>query len=249
MINFSLENILSIFTDSNTESINECNYLNLINQYVDLAKPDFLAVLNVKSSVPIIFQKNYNLKFPLGKEGTVQDIFDGIDESTKEKILEADTKVVNFAFKNNLQPITCTYYMRFNSELSLHKKSALLRNVTVLTTDKENKPHLVLACVFDVSHLNGSQDITQIDIKNYIDCKNCLTPELEALKKELVSIFSSKMHLTKREEQILKLISEGNTSAQIAENLKIAVTTVNTHRQNLIKKNNVSNTSALLNTI
>ncbi|WP_165876118.1 response regulator transcription factor [Mariniflexile fucanivorans] len=52
--------------------------------------------------------------------------------------------------------------------------------------------------------------------------------------------------MTRRETQILQLISEGNTSEQIASILNISKHTVDTHRQNIIKKNNIKNTSAIL---
>lgn len=42
--------------------------------------------------------------------------------------------------------------------------------------------------------------------------------------------------LTKREQQILKSISEGKTSAEIADNLFISIITVETHRRNLLQK-------------
>lgn len=42
--------------------------------------------------------------------------------------------------------------------------------------------------------------------------------------------------LTKREQQILKAIANGHTSAQIAETLFISIITVETHRRNLLKK-------------
>lgn len=42
--------------------------------------------------------------------------------------------------------------------------------------------------------------------------------------------------ITKREQQILKSISEGKTSAEVAEQLFISVITVETHRRNLMQK-------------
>ncbi len=48
--------------------------------------------------------------------------------------------------------------------------------------------------------------------------------------------------LTSREKEILKLVSEGLISKQIADKLYISVNTVNTHRQRIIEKLNVSNT-------
>lgn len=52
--------------------------------------------------------------------------------------------------------------------------------------------------------------------------------------------------LTRREKEVLLLIAEGLTNAQIATQLFVSVTTVNTHRQNLLMKFEVSNTASLI---
>ena len=53
----------------------------------------------------------------------------------------------------------------------------------------------------------------------------------------------SKTQLSAREKEVLKLIATGMVSKQIADKLFISVNTVNTHRQNIIEKLNVSNTA------
>lgn len=52
--------------------------------------------------------------------------------------------------------------------------------------------------------------------------------------------------LSKRELQIVRLLSEGYNSKCIAEKLFISFNTVNTHRQNMIEKTKVKNTSGLI---
>jgi DNA-binding NarL/FixJ family response regulator len=52
--------------------------------------------------------------------------------------------------------------------------------------------------------------------------------------------------LTRREKEVLVLIAEGMTNPQIAEQLFVSVTTVNSHRQNLLMKFEVSNTASLI---
>ncbi len=52
--------------------------------------------------------------------------------------------------------------------------------------------------------------------------------------------------LSDREKEILKLISEEYTNAEIAEKLFLSVRTVDTHRQNLLQKLNVKNTAGLV---
>ena len=54
------------------------------------------------------------------------------------------------------------------------------------------------------------------------------------------------LNLTKREKQILALISEGLLSKQIADRLCISEHTVNRHRQNIIERLGVSNTAQAL---
>lgn len=52
--------------------------------------------------------------------------------------------------------------------------------------------------------------------------------------------------LTRREKEILKLILEENTTAQIASKLYISVSTVETHRTNIFSKTNVKNMAGLI---
>jgi len=52
--------------------------------------------------------------------------------------------------------------------------------------------------------------------------------------------------LTRREKEVLNLIAEGLTNPQIADQLFVSVTTVNTHRANLLMKFEVSNTASLI---
>jgi DNA-binding CsgD family transcriptional regulator len=54
-------------------------------------------------------------------------------------------------------------------------------------------------------------------------------------------------NLSRREIEILKLISKGLISKQIADMLYISVNTVNTHRQRIIEKLGVNNTAEALN--
>ncbi|MBI2428636.1 MAG: response regulator transcription factor [Ignavibacteriales bacterium] len=52
--------------------------------------------------------------------------------------------------------------------------------------------------------------------------------------------------LTKREEEILRLIAHGMTSRKIAEKLCLSTSTVNTHRANLMQKLDIHDTASLV---
>ncbi|CAL2111662.1 Response regulator transcription factor [Tenacibaculum sp. 190130A14a] len=57
---------------------------------------------------------------------------------------------------------------------------------------------------------------------------------------------SEKVTLSNREKEILQLIANGKTSKEIADELFIAKTTVDTHRKNMIRKLNLSGGNELI---
>ena len=52
--------------------------------------------------------------------------------------------------------------------------------------------------------------------------------------------------ITRREKEVLQLIAEGLTNAEIAEKLFISIATVNTHRKSILEKLEVKNTATLI---
>ncbi len=57
---------------------------------------------------------------------------------------------------------------------------------------------------------------------------------------------TNKFKLTLQEKHIIKLITLGQTSQQIAQQLSISKTTVDTHRKNINRKLNITSTSTLI---
>jgi DNA-binding NarL/FixJ family response regulator len=56
----------------------------------------------------------------------------------------------------------------------------------------------------------------------------------------------NKFRLSKQEKEIIKLIVQGKTSKEIADNLFISKTTVDTHRKNINRKLEITNSSSLI---
>ena len=73
----------------------------------------------------------------------------------------------------------------------------------------------------------------------------------EASKKLITYVSSSKKQeetpLTKRETEVIKLVSIGLTNPQIGERLSISHRTVDTHRRNIMEKLDLHNAAALTN--
>jgi DNA-binding NarL/FixJ family response regulator len=68
----------------------------------------------------------------------------------------------------------------------------------------------------------------------------------QALSTEREGVQKNFPPLTRREKEVLCLISEGNTNTEIAEKLFISADTVNSHRKKLLAKLEVKNTAMLI---
>jgi DNA-binding NarL/FixJ family response regulator len=76
--------------------------------------------------------------------------------------------------------------------------------------------------------------------------QNYLTFEAERALKYENELQKKLPKLTKREKEVLVLIAEGFTNAQISEKLFISIDTVDSHRKNLYTKLEVKNTAMLI---
>ncbi len=86
-----------------------------------------------------------------------------------------------------------------------------------------------------ITDLSPDNDIQNLCRYRLVNVK---TGELYHFPKE-----DPELILSVREQEILQLLSKGLISKQIADQLFISVNTVNTHRQRIIEKLNVSNTA------
>lgn len=90
---------------------------------------------------------------------------------------------------------------------------------------------------------NATQDELMEAIATVVKGKIYLSEETsQTLRRE----DSGKIVLTRREKEVLELIAEGMINAEIATKLFISVTTVDTHRKNLLAKFDARNTASLI---
>lgn len=73
--------------------------------------------------------------------------------------------------------------------------------------------------------------------KSFFDT-NCISDKRTGMQEEII--------LSKREQEIVRLIGEGKTSAEISEILFIGKATVDTHRKNILKKLNIHGKTDLM---
>ncbi|PUZ24641.1 DNA-binding response regulator [Chitinophaga costaii] len=70
-------------------------------------------------------------------------------------------------------------------------------------------------------------EVSDILVKKYLDAKQATTP---------ASSPAAEITLSRREEQILRLIDQGKTNKDIAESLDISIRTIEAHRMNILRK-------------
>lgn len=86
-----------------------------------------------------------------------------------------------------------------------------------------------------------SADISNILVNNYLSAKKSGAVQVDTEPAQTIDY-----GLTKRERQILKMIYEGVSNKDIADQLQKSIRTIETHRFNIMKKLEVSNIAELL---
>jgi DNA-binding CsgD family transcriptional regulator len=151
-----------------------------------------------------------------------------------------DTIIKTAEFLNSIPPVEKTAYKLIVDFRLLNTKGSYLRfvqQVVVLELDRNGDIWLILKLVDLVSE-NSSKVPSQRKLLNMKTGKLVLfNDEVE---------FPSDRVLSKREAEVLGLISQGLNSKSIAERLFISVNTVNNHRQKILAKTNSWNSSHAL---
>lgn len=92
---------------------------------------------------------------------------------------------------------------------------------------------------------SASKEEIETAISSVLDGKMYLSSDAGISNSEQKEL-KNQPTLTRREKEILTLISEGFTNPQIAEKLFISLYTVETHRKNLLSKFSTNNTASLI---
>ena len=94
---------------------------------------------------------------------------------------------------------------------------------------------------------NTSPDELKSSIQDVMDGKVVFSREVqEIISRPSKNELAGPPRLTRREKQVIQLLSEGKTSLQIAAELSVSALTIDTHRRNLMQKFAVKNTAALI---
>ncbi|MEL7144947.1 MAG: LuxR C-terminal-related transcriptional regulator [Bacteroidota bacterium] len=107
----------------------------------------------------------------------------------------------------------------------------------VVEFDESKKPLLCLGWVSDVSFATEPQYVSIAVSHNNSGEGELVHQQRFNYRDEILS---------NREIQIVRLLVEGNTSQDVADELSISVKTVNNHRQNILRKLGAKSTSEVI---
>lgn len=227
-------------TAATNTTIPDINFNAIINSLISLGPfyfyvVDFfdMSLSHVSSSINEIHGFN---------PGTVtfNDIIGTIHPEDMEFVAKAEEANLNFIYqiigKEHITNYKSCY--SFRSRMKDGTYCMLNHQAIVLTTDEQGGFGKSLNIHTVIEHLTkkNNHTISLIGLKDnpsYMDIK----PSFNS---------NAFISFSEREIEIIKLISAGNTSTQIAENLIISTNTVKTHRKNINKKSNCKNTSELI---
>ena len=110
------------------------------------------------------------------------------------------------------------------------------------------KANILIVEVDNFKAISFFKDVTKLTgvkkaLNYYISYNKKPNENLNALSEKFDKLLKNKLLLSAQERKILKSVMDGETSKNIALDLFISKATVDTHRQNIIKKLKVSNTN------
>ncbi len=214
------------------------------NNFMNWVKPHYILIGGPSVPGLITYEKNYQLDFGGQVENSLV-FMNAIYEEQIEALQQIDSLTLKYAMTNPMEPHEYLFKLQFNVELVPGNVRTIERKIVVLEVDEKGAPDIAIVGLSDITHINSERKIV-FDVRTTSDTNGKASWVKELREKINKVLYPTDVSLTKRELEILKEIERGNSSQEIAENLFISKATVDTHRQNMIKKFNVPNTVSLV---
>ena len=178
------------------------------------------------------------------QEVAFQDILERMHPDDMDFVSRAEAKAFELAY-GQLAPEKITRYkvsycFRFKTADGSYR--LFNHQAIVLSTDKDGRIGKALNIHTDISHLTeiNNYRLSMIGLLGEPSFLN-INPMQDAIEAE-----GSESVFSEREMEIIRLMSEGLTSRDIAGKLSIAANTVKNHRKNILQKAGCRNTGQLI---
>jgi DNA-binding CsgD family transcriptional regulator len=208
---------------------------------LQLQRPDYYLIFRYTDSCKILYQENISLDLG-GPAVNLDNIYKLVASADLQHILQTDQIMIHLIHERRLLPWDYIYKVCVNVSCPNPKLKRLMRSSILIHRDLHERSMLGLVYFHDVSGM-----VSSIRPNNYeISCEPDLAFLSDEMGKRLNKTGDSQAVLTCREREILQCIRKGMNSKAIGNHLFISTATVNTHRQNMLRKWKVPNTAALL---
>lgn len=174
---------------------------------------------------------------------TVEYIFDNIHPDDKDRFIAYEGQVTNF-FNNLLPTQVLKYKVSYDYRLRCADGSykwILMQTLTIQSND-DGAVIRVLGVQTDITHLktdNTGSGLSFIGLDDELSYHNV------PVEDTVVSIPSSGNVFSRREKEVLQLVLNGSSSAEIAGMLNLSIHTINTHRKNIYFKSDCKSLAEL----
>lgn len=196
-------------------------------------------VIDISEGGEKVYQKGIdsNLGYECGQMTNMKFIYSIIHPDDLDSMLEIVQNAWEYGFSlENASPFCVHFMVSYRINKANGETIKILRQSTLFKTDSTNKMSATLSICSDITNLDSSLDIKF----------NMHGEGGENFMKDGLGDVPQKIKLTPRELEIIKLISQGFSTKQIADQLKISILTVETQRKNMIRKYNMKNTFQLI---
>ncbi len=214
-----------------------------IKNFMKFEKVDFVSVVAAQKKEMFVYENNINLNFGAKTPSSIS-ISESLLPCQVASISQVDDKLTELLLNSKIKPFDLQFVLVFNAELIKGDVRTLVRKISLVKSDEQGIPEYVLVTFLDVTNTSKSSQVKS-DLR-YEKLPKDQQVKVNQFEKDVESILKEKVLLTKREKEILKVISQGKTSEEIAKALNISKATVDTHRQNMLRKYDVSNVLELL---
>ncbi|MEO5906164.1 MAG: LuxR C-terminal-related transcriptional regulator [Saprospiraceae bacterium] len=220
----------------------ECIWQQFLSTHriIHLLRPDYFMIYKF-SKATTLFERNISLDLGNG-EVTAEKIMHSLVAPDLLNIKAVDKAMYHMTTERKLQPFDYVFRVCGNVECPNTSLKRIMRTSFIIHSNHTGTPELIFYCFHDVSSM-----VSSIRPNNYDVTFDPLQAHLGVeLGSRLKSIRPDASTITGREKEIVRCLHNGMSSKEIAGHLFISKSTVDTHRQNMLRKWELPNTAALL---
>lgn len=213
----------------------------VLNQLVYAIDFRTMSYIHLSRNVKEVFGLEYDYVFRNGPMCIYQHILPEDNQLLDKKILKCITET-SFAEKD-FEPENLRFAYNFRLKTDTGEVRCVLNRFSIIIYGEEGIPMLIVGTMTNVSHMYNKRELfcegTRLNADGTV---SVILHQVFPLSQP-----ENDCQLSKKEKEILTLVSKGYISKEIAEQTNRSIETIHTHRKNILKKMQCNNiTEAVL---